>query len=267
MRGIEEHENWSITHRHHVNAAAMPLLIFGMCVAAITLFVLVVGGPSQIEKVLARPQWHILAIVVAMLVLVVLITAAVFATKGRLPCWSYTWIGSCMAGMLIALNLVIEDRDFVISPSIDITFLALFLLSGLITYGVAALRGWVHTGLFTIGFMGPLGLSLCFFGIAGPFYPNLGLLAVLLGGIESLLVYVYIRHSKIARLATLFCVGIINAGVAWIVEWLFRQSNPGREIGQFWSLLVLLTLLMVGGTLLGLPGKVIGQRYILRSTP
>jgi hypothetical protein len=98
---------------------------------------------------------------------------------------------------------------------------------------------------------------LCFFGIAGPFQSRLGLLAVLLGVVEALLVYVYLRRSNRVRVGALLGVGIANAGVAWIVEWLFRSSNPARDMSQFWILVVILTCLLLGGTLLGLPGRAV----------
>jgi hypothetical protein len=153
------------------------------------------------------------------------------------------------------LNLVVEDRDFVISPVVDTIALMHFLLSGLVTFGTAVSRGWQHAGLFSIGLCATLGPSLCFFGVAGPFQSNLGLLAVLLGGVEAMLVYAYVRRSNVVRIAALIGVAAANAGVAWTVEWLFRSANPSRDIAQFWHLVAILTVALFGGTLLGLPGR------------
>lgn len=254
MLEAEGHENWSTVRRRQAFAAAMPLFLFGLCVGAITLFLLAIGGPSQIVNVARGPLWHNLALVIGTITLAALVAAAVAAIMRPLPVWSYTWIGAGMTGLLIALNLVAEDRDFVISPVIDITMLVLFLLSGLVTFGTAVSRGWQHAGLFSIGVCATLGLSLCFFGVAGPFQSNLGLLAILLGGADSVLVYAYVRRSKSVRIAALIGVGAANAAVSWIVEQLFRSSNPSRDISQFWYLVAILTVLLFGGTLLGLPG-------------
>jgi hypothetical protein len=255
MLGGDRQEYCSIVHRRRAFAAAAPFFLFGSCVAAITLFLLAIGGPSQIANVARGSLWHNLALVIGGIALAALVAAAVAAIRRRLPVWSYTWIGAGSTGLLVALNLVVEDRSFVISPVVDITVLALFLLSGLITYGSAASRGWQHSGLYSIGVCATLGLSLCFFGVAGPFHLYLGLLAALLGGVESVLVFAYVRQSDAVRIAALVGVGAANVGVAWIVEWLFRASDLSRDVSQFWALAAILTVLLIGGTLLGLPGR------------
>lgn len=254
-RLLSECERWGLTDRRRAFAAALPLLLFGLVVAAITFFLLTIGGPSQIVNLARAPLWHNLALVVGAITLVALILVAVVAILRRLPVWSYTWIGAGLTGLLIVLNLVTEDRGFIISPVVDITVLVLFLLSALVTFGTAASRGWQHTGLFSIGVCATLGSSVCFFGVAGPAQFSLGLLAALLGGAEALLVYAYVRRSNAVQIAALISVGAANVGVSWIVEWVFRSSNPSRDISQFWYLVVLLTALLFGGTLVGLPGQ------------
>jgi hypothetical protein len=240
--------------------AALPLLLFGLCVAAITLFLVAIGGPSHILRLARGPVWHNGALVVGLIALAALIGAALVALAGRLPVWGYTWIGAGLTGLLIALNLVVEDRAFVLSPLIDVTLLVFLALSALITFGTAALRGWQHSGLYTVGLGATLGLSLCFFGVAGPFHAYLGGLAALLAAIEAALVYAYLRGSNAARAACLICVGAANIGIAWIVEWIFRSAHPAREIEQFWVLAAMLTALLVGGTLAGVLGAIIRRR-------
>ena len=229
---------------------AFPLLLFGLCVAAIALFLLTIGGPSEITSLARGPVWHYGALVVGLVALAALVAAAVIALKGRLPAWSYTWIGAMLAGTLIALNLVVEDRAFVLAPAVDIALLVLLALATLITYGSAASRGWPHSGLYAAGVCATLGLALCFFGVAGPFCACLGGLAALLGIVEAALVYAYLHGS--------------NAGIAWTVEWVFRSAHPDRGLGPFWSLAALLTALLAGGTLAGLPGAFL--RRILTRT-
>jgi hypothetical protein len=231
--------------------AALPVLLYGLCVAAIAAFLLSIGGPSQIVNLARGPVWHYGALVVGLLALAALVAAAVIALFGCLPAWSYTWIGAAMMGFLIAINLVVDDRDFALSPVVDRVLVALFCLSALIVFGRAAWRGWPHSGLFTAGIAATLGLSLCFFAVAGPFPAYLGGLAALVGAIEAALVYAYVRGSNTTRFACLAGVGIANLAIAWLVEWAFRSAHPTRGIGQFWSLAALLTALLVGGTLAG----------------
>jgi hypothetical protein len=232
----------------------MPLFLFGLCVAAIALFLFTIGGPSEIVSLARGPVWHYGALVVGLAALAALVTVAGSALRGRLPAWSYTWIGAMLAGTLIALNLVVEDRAFVLAPAVDVALLVLLALATLITYGSAASRGWPHSGLYTVGVCGTLGLALCFFGVAGPFQTYLGGLAALLGILEAALVYAYLHGSNAVRVLCLAGVGVANVGIAWTVEWVFRSAHPDRGIEPFWSLAALLTALLVGGTLAGIPG-------------
>ena len=90
-------------------------------------------------------------------------------------------------------------------------------------------------------------------GIAG--VVGVWLLAALLAVFEAAFVYVYVRKTDPARILALAGVWAANLAVAWTVEWLFRLSNPAREIGQFWALAALLTALLAGGTLAGVAGS------------
>jgi hypothetical protein len=254
-----ERKNWSTVTRRRAFAAAVPLFLFGLCVAAITLFLLAIGGPAHVTDLGGPSLWHTLALVIGALAFVALGVAAILCARRCLPVWSYTWIGSGMTGCLVALNLVVEDRGTVLSPVIDIAVLALYLLSGLLTYGTVAMRGWQHAGLFSLGLCATLGLSLSFFAVAGPFQTYLGGIAALLGLVDATLVYAYVRRTSAVRVAVLVGVGIGNLGVAWMVERTFRSLHPSRGISQFWLLAALLTGLLVGGTLVGLPARFVRQ--------
>jgi len=61
-------------------------------------------------------------------------------------------------------------------------------------------------------------------------------------------------------------VGAANVGIAWTVEWAFRSAHPDRGIGPFWSLVALLTALLVGGTPTGIPGAFL-RRIFTRTHP
>jgi len=75
-------ESLNIVHRHHALAAAMPFFLFGLCVAAITLFLLAIGGPSQIVSLVGGLWWHNLALVIGGITLTALVVAAVAAFYG-----------------------------------------------------------------------------------------------------------------------------------------------------------------------------------------
>jgi hypothetical protein len=255
------HGELAVMDRRLAIIAAFPLFLFGLLIGGITIFLLTIGGPSQIRSLGVDFLWHNLAVAVSGISLVVLVYAAVNALRERLAVWSYTWISAVMVGLVIGLNLVLDDRVFAFSKVVDITVLSLvFLLCSVIFYHVAS-KGWQHTALMSIGLCGMLGLSLAFWGVAGTFQSNMGLFSVLLGLLETTLVYVFLRsRSNAVRILSITGLGILNIGVAWILEASFRSSDPSRVVGQFWSLAALLTGLLLGGTLSGIVGQFIRRR-------
>jgi hypothetical protein len=66
------------------------LFLSGLLVAAITLFLLAIGGPSQIVYLAGESLWHNLALVIGAMALAALVAAAAVAIMHRLPVWSYT---------------------------------------------------------------------------------------------------------------------------------------------------------------------------------
>ena len=96
MRETENGKAASLIPGRQAFVAALPLLLYGLCIAAITLFLLSIGGPSQIVTLARAPVWHNGALVVGLVALVALVGAAVVALLGRLPAWSYTWLGAAM---------------------------------------------------------------------------------------------------------------------------------------------------------------------------
>ena len=241
--------------------AALPLFLFGLLIAGITIFLLIIGGPSHILNIGRASIWHNTALVMSLISVSVLVYAAVAAIMNRLAVWSYTWLGVVLTGYIVSLNLVLDGRNIMLSKITDMTIITLSLLSCLVIFGFIALKGWRHTALTSIGFCGSLGLSLCFFGVAGPFQTYLGLLAVLLGLIEAVLVCIFIRYSDTVRFFSIIVFSIINIGLAWIIEAMFRSAHPGRDMGQFWYLATLLTSLLFGGTLCGLPGQFLRKKF------
>ena len=243
---------------------ALPLSLFGLLVAGIAGFLLIIGGPSQVANLKSDFPWHNLAIAVSMISLLALLYAAISAIRNRLAVWSYTWSGALMVGLVVSLNLVLDDRFFAFSKLIDFTIVMLVLLSYLVIIGYVFLQGWQHTGLLSIGICGMLGLALVFFGISGsgPFHPSLGLLSLVLGLIEACIVYVYLcNRSTVVRVLLVIAIGCLNIGIAWIIESIFRSSDSSRDISQFLILAALLTGLLFGGTISGVFGHLVQRKF------
>ena len=245
--------------------AAAPPALYGLCIGAITLLLIAVAGPSGITRLAAGFYWHYGAVLVAGLAIVVLAAAAVAAVRRRLPVWSYTWVAALAAGVLIALNLVIEDRAVVLTPAVDVGALVIFGVAGVLTFGTTLARGWRHSGLYSLGISATLGLSLCFFGVAGLFDPGLGALAVLAGLAQAGLVYAYVIGGDGSRLATLVGAAIVSAALAWRVEALFRVVYPARDMSQFWLLVGLLIMPLILGPLFGSAATTVRTRLSRRA--
>ena len=145
------------TDRASAILAALPLFLFGLLIAGITVFLMVIGGPSQIG---ADFPWHNLAIAVSVISLFALIYAAIAAIRNRLALWSYTWVGATVVGLVVSLNLVLDDRVFAFSKGVDIAIIVVVLLSCLVVFCRVALVGWQHTGLFSIGLCGVRAIRL-----------------------------------------------------------------------------------------------------------
>ena len=107
-----------------------------------------------------------------------------------------------------------------------------------------------------------MGLSLLFFGVAGPFKVYLGGCSAVVGIFEASLVYIFLRsRSHFGRIGALLGVGGVNIVVAWSIEALFRSVYPDRAMQQFWGLAVLLTGGLLMGTLSGNVGSWVWQAF------
>lgn len=261
---IETHYTFHDLDRKFAIIAALPQLLFGLLISGITIFLFVIGGPRQIIDIARASIWHNTAILVGAITLLIMIYSAIFAIKIRLPVWSYTWLGAILTGFLISLILVGEDRDFMISKTVDISVVSVALISCIIIYCYTALKGWQHSGLISIGFCATFGLSLFFFGVAGQSQFNLGILSSLLGLLETIFIFIYHKsNSNSVRSIIIIVIACINIGIAWMIESIFRASNPSRDMSQFWILAVLLTGLLVVGVLGGVPGQFIRHKFNL----
>jgi hypothetical protein len=241
--------------------AALPMFLFGLLIAGITIFLMVIGGPSKIGSLGEGAFWHNLAIAVSVVCLVVLVYAAGMTIKNRLAMWSYTWISAIIVGLVVALNLVLDDRVFAFSKVVDITVVTLVFLSFSVIVCHIALKGWRHTGLMSIGLCGVLGLSLVFWGVAGTSRSHIGLFSALLGLAEAILVYAFLcSRSDAVRILSIAGLGCVNVAVSWTIEAGFRSANASRDISQFWLLAALLTGLLLVGTLSGVVGQSVRRR-------
>jgi hypothetical protein len=265
MVNMKSYQMFNTVDRTLAIIAALPLFLYGLLIGCIALFLFMIGRPPtplQITDIAQASVWHNSAIIVGAIALSVLILAAIFAFKNRLATWSYTWLGALLTGFIITLFLVGEDRDFMISKPIDIAVLTLAALSCLVIFCSVALKGWRHTGLLSMGFCGTLGLSLLFFQVFRPFLLYLCPVSILHGLMYAILVYVYVRsHSDTARIALIIGLAFSNIGESWIIEAISRYYNPSRDISQFRNLIVLLTVPLLFGTLSGIPGQFIRQKF------
>lgn len=244
---------------------ALPLFLFGLMITCITIFLIIIGGPSQMRSLKVDYLWHNFAITVSLIALCILIYIAISALRNRLSIWSYTWLGSIFAGMIVSLNLVLDDRAFAFSKFLDFGIVLLILLLCLIILFRIMLNGWFYTALLSMGLCGTLGLSLTFFSVAGsgPFHASAGLLSAVLGLVEALIVYLFLQNkSNKIRIILIVCIGMINIGIVWIVESIFRLSMPSRDVTQFIMLAAFLSGILLIGAVSGHVGSFIQRRFL-----
>lgn len=260
----ETQNSFSNINRKMALITALPLFLFGLLITCITIFLFIIGGPSQIRNLNIDYLWHNLAIVISLIALGALLYVTICALRNHLTIWSYTWLGSVLIGLVVSLNLVLDDRAFAFSKVIDFSIVILIVLFCLIIFFKIALNGWLHTGLLSIGLCGTLGLSLTYFSVAGsgPFHASIGLLASVSGLIEAFIVYIFLlNESTKIRILLIAGVGVINIGIAWVVESIFRSTMPSRDINQFIMLAILLSGILLGGTLSGNAGQFIRRKF------
>lgn len=249
MPETKRYGNWGIDSQRQALAAALPPLLFGLGIALASL---VIGGPFH-----AVPSWRIIVgVIVGLVPVTVLAGGGLIALVRRLPDWGYAWVGADLMGLLLLLMSLAEDREFLISPVVDVALVVLILLAGLAVLSVAALRGWQQAGLVSIGLSATLGLSLCFVVTACPFHRHdLALLAGPLGLLVAALTYAYTRGSGPARIAVLLGVGLLNVGLTWMAGQVWQTWYLLRGESHWLllaTLLATLTGLLLAGPLLGL---------------
>jgi hypothetical protein len=228
--------------------AALPVLLVGAGVALVTAVVDKAGGAPAMRGVLGPSFAHSFALWAAAVMLIAACGAAALATMNRLPLWSWSWVATDFVGVSVALNLVAEERPFVISPGVDGVALLLCLLAGLTVLSTAALRGWKRCGLLSLGFSATLALSLCFWAAAGPSRYDIGLLAAPAGLLLAALVYLFPRGSGPERLVALSATGLVGVGLSWAVN---RAFHTWTQSAGETSLLRPLLALTVGPPLVG----------------
>ncbi|MDY6877379.1 MAG: hypothetical protein SWK90_14405 [Chloroflexota bacterium] len=254
MFGNERIGKWRIDNPRQALVAALPPLLFSLGIA---LSWQVIGVPWH-----TAPPWRLITgVVVGLAPAAVIAIGGLIALVRRLPDWGYVWVGAAMMGLVLLLKVLAEERAevgvFLISPVADIIVMLVILLAGLVVLSVAALRGWPHAGLMSIGLAATLGLSLFQMVAVPPFYRlDVALLSVPLGLLVAALTYVYARGADLARIAVLVGVELVNVGIAWAADrvwhdWLLARGQPSPLL----PLLVLLTGALLAGPLLGLLGR------------
>jgi len=252
VRGAARHPARERRRRHAV-AAALPPLLMGTGIAIISSAIRAAGGPHLVGGALDPSLPHGFAIGAAVVMLATACISSVLAGLDRLPLWSFSWVATDFVGLVVALNLVVEDRSFVVSPAADLVALLLLLLAGLTVLAAAVLRGWRHAGLLSLGFSAALALSLCFWAVAGPSRHDLGWLAAVAGLLLAALTYVFVVGSGPECIAVLWASGALCAGLSWMADSAFQswEQFPGQP-RLLWPLLGLTWAPLIVGPLLGL---------------
>jgi hypothetical protein len=234
-------------------SAALPPVLVGLGIATVTASLLAFGRPPHVLGARWPGVPHTFALVAGLVFLAVLVLGAALAATHRLPLWVYPWMGADVVGLVVALNLVIEDREFAYSPVADVVVLLLFFVAGAAVLVHATWQGWRPAGLLSAGLCATLGLSFCFWVGASPASPELGLIAGPLGLVVGALLYVYARASRAVAIAALAAIALVNGGIAWAVELAFRASAlsapPTSMLG---ALLLFSTGPLLVGPLLGM---------------
>ena len=250
--------------------AALPPVLLGLSMAIPLLLraplsQLVIGGPTPVHYspgvITGGMMVGIGAMVLAALILV--IGGAVAAAR-RLPLWGYTWIGTMVMVIVVALTVAADDMPYLVSPVIDVLIvLALMLLLG--------------AALAAVGWRGPLlgglaGLSttmiLSLVAVSWASNPpmnrlDVGLLAGPLSLIYGGLLYGFVTGSPTRRAALLAVGGLLCLGTMWGVEygvfWRWRVSHG--QTGQPLILLAVGLAILAFGPVVGLAA----QRLRLRA--
>ncbi|HEY59578.1 MAG TPA: hypothetical protein G4N92_02660 [Anaerolineae bacterium] len=223
---------------------------------------LIIGGPWY---TVSRER-IILSLIVGLIPAGVLALGGSCALIKGIPNWSYTWIGTDLMGVVLAIQALAEDRSYLLSPTADYIVIGLIMLAGLLLVGIPALRGWQQAGLVSIGLSTILSISNLHLVAVGPFHRyELAYLAGPLGLLIAVLLYFYVCGKGPACIGILLGIGTLNLGIATLANqvwqpWLSAHGKPSPLL----PLMIFSTLLLCVGPIAGVIGKPLNKYLRLR---
>jgi len=236
--------------------AALPPVLLGLSLAIPLLLraplsQLVIGGPTRIHYspgvITGGMMVTIGAMVVAALILVI---GGVVAVARRLPLWGYTWIGTTVMVIAVALTVAADDLPYLVSPLIDMLIMMALMLLLAAALGAVGWRGPLLGGLAGLSTT----MILCLVVVSWASNPpinrlDVGLLVGPLGLLYGGLLYGFVTGPPVRRAALLAVGGLLCLGMMWGVEYgVFWQWRVSRgQTGQPLILLAVgLTILTFG---------------------
>ena len=249
--------------------AALPPVLLGLSIAISLLLraplsQLVIGGPTRIHYTPGIITGTMAVAIGAMaLAALILVIGGVVAVARRLPLWGYTWIGTTVMVIAVALTVAADDLPYLVSPLIDmLIMMALMLLLGT-ALGAVGWRGPLLGGLAGLSTTMILGLVVVSWASNPPFNRlDVGLLAGPLGLLYGGLLYGFVTGSPVRRAALLAIGGILCLGTLWGVEyivfWQWRVSHG--QTGQPLILLAVGLAILAFGPVVGLAAQKLRPR-------
>jgi hypothetical protein len=238
--------------------AALPPMLLGLSIAISLLLRaplsrLVIGGPTRIHCIITGGM--AVGIGVLVLAALTLVIGGLVAAARRLPPWGYTWVGTTVMVIVVALMVVSDDLPYLVSPAIDLLIvLALMLLLGA-ALGAVGWRGPLLGGLAGLSTTMILSLVVVSWASNPPINRlDVGLLVGPLGLLYGGLLYGFVtgppaRRVTLLAVGGLICLGMM-VGVEYGILWQWRVSH-GRP-GQPLILLVVGMALLAFGPAVGL---------------
>ncbi|OGO18177.1 MAG: hypothetical protein A2Z14_18955 [Chloroflexi bacterium RBG_16_48_8] len=238
--------------------AALPLLLFGLGIAAMSLSR---GGPWY-----SVPTWRlVLSIVIGLLPMTVIAIVGILALIRRLPDWGLTWAGSAFMGLVILVKTIAEELAEVdqpiISEPVEIGLVILLFMAGVALLVIVGMRGWQRGGLLSIGFSVTFALTFFWAVTAAPFYRHdvaiwAGPFSLLIAAIT----YYYAKATTLTHFMLLLGVGILNLGslltanTVW-QDWFQAKGKTSSAL----PLAILMLAFLICGPMMGLIARPIQQ--------
>ena len=248
---ITENKSWRIENRRDAIIASLPPVMIGVDIA---LGALIVWEPWY-----TIPRWRLITGFATMMLPGLLIgLGGIWALMKRIPTWSHTWIGATGMGLVLLVKMIAEERaDFglpLISPVMDNVILVLLLLGLAAIIGISAWQGWRHAGMVSLGFATMAGMASFSMATAAPFNRyDLALLAIPVGIIMSLLIYLFVRKGDMGRVIAIIVYGSMNAVIFLIVANIWNL--PKGSSSPVLPFLIVLTGALLIGPIAGLVGR------------